>query len=440
MSMWANPNSGAPLHIAVERKHLKMTAILLENGANVDARNFSLDTSLHIAIKNGDLDTIAALLGAGANVNIARDSGETALMMALEKGLHGVAEELLQAGALSKEPIRQQLATTTLDDRQVVEIVAYWDISEFVHSQLPNEKVVEDLRKVVTLTGSVKNSQLMSCEGYVAQTWHDSGLDILDTLIKALKVGDAESNIDDRRVTFRSYGASVMGILIWGATQSHIVDIMEQIAWLGCVFTCKQREHSHGPFLATANYWFSSTSPILHLPVQNYSLDGYLNEPCWTNILRKATLAVGFPVRKRKEGLGLEIPFPLLLLFADISVSMDYDGGTLLVGESTILFPAQQLVDGIQWHIADARSGQEAVQVIAQSSEWIRTNDIGQLAQHRAYLGYSHALVLLGTRKAIKFQRPPLSFHVGCQRPGLRLNWYVKVLWVPVSSSEESLT
>lgn len=93
-----------------------MTAILLENGANVDARNFSLDTSLHIAIKNGDLDTIAALLGAGANVIIARDSGETALMMALEKGLHDVAEELLQAGALSREPVRQQLATTTLDD------------------------------------------------------------------------------------------------------------------------------------------------------------------------------------------------------------------------------------------------------------------------------------------------------------------------------------
>lgn len=101
-----------------------------------------------------------------------------------------------------------------------------------MHSQLPNEKVVEDLRKVVTLTGSVKNSQLMSCEDYVAHTWHDSGLDILDTLIKALKFGDAESNIDDRMVTFRSYGASLMGILIWGATQSHIVDIMEQIAWL----------------------------------------------------------------------------------------------------------------------------------------------------------------------------------------------------------------
>lgn len=44
-------------------------------------------------------------------------------------------------------------------------------------------------------------------------------------------------------------------------------------------------------------------------------------------------------------------------------------------------------------HIADA------VQVIDRSLDWIRTDDIGELAQLRAYLGYcSRALVLLETR------------------------------------------
>jgi hypothetical protein len=407
------------LHTAVKENNIDMVLQILNNGADInttDTKSNDKKVPLHVAIEHGNLGLITALLERGADVNIPENYGVTSLMMALQKRLHGVVETLLQTGALLRDSIRQQLVFAL--STQVWEIEALWDVSRFVRSELPGRRVVEELRKVVTLTGSVKNSQMMSCEDYVAQTWHASGLDILDTLIEALRTGHAVLNIDDRSVTLQSDPQDCMRIIITGASESQIIDIMEQIAWLGCVFTCKQTESGHGPFLATANYWLSSTSPTLQLSVQNYSLEGYLDEPCWTNLLRKATLAVGFPVRKRPEGLGLEIPFPLLLRFADISVSMDYDGGTLLVGESTILFPSRQLEDGIQWHIADAKSGQEAFHVIAQSSEWVRTNNIGQLAQQRAYLGYRHALVLLGTRELIKSQRPIIE--LSCRLPETR--------------------
>ncbi|KUL83211.1 hypothetical protein ZTR_10023 [Talaromyces verruculosus] len=285
-----------------------------------------------------------------------------------------------------------------------VELEVRWRVPQFVQNELFGK--VDDLRKVVTLTGSVKNAQMMSVEDYVAQTWEHNGLRVLGALIEMMQTGYAELDMPaGKTATFKSDGRGLLRIAL-KTSQEHTVDIMEQIAWLGSVFTHgKTKPKDRGPFLATGYYWFSSTSQCFCLSIENDPLEGYINEPCWTSILRSATLAIGFPVRKRQEGVGLEIPFPLLLRFADISVSMEYDGGTILVGESTILFPSRKLEDGIQWHVTDATSAQDAVQVINRSPDWIRNDDIGQLAEHRAYLGYcSHAQVLLGTRELIMCQ------------------------------------
>jgi ankyrin repeat protein len=432
-----NPYSDTPLYIAIEHELLDVIAILLERGADVNAKKFNSDTPLHIAIQHELLDVIAILLERGADVNIPGKNGVTTSMMALKKGLHGVVDKLLQAGALLREAIQKQVILGRNGSQVTgVEISVDWNVSQFVKNELSG---VEDLRKAVTLTGSVQNAQMMSCEDYVAQTWGNSGLKVLDTLIESLRRGHAElndserraegfvgrsmeryaeSNIPDRqRVTFDSKGDTVR--ITVNAPEKFTVDLMEQIAWLGCVFTCEQENSGHGPFLATGYYWrpfdFDYQSLSYHLVIKSCSLKGYLEEPCWTNILRSATLAVGFPLRKRPEGIGLEIPFPLLLRFADISVSMDYDGGTILVGASTILFPSQKLEDGIQWHIADATSAQEAVQVIDRSPNWIQTRDIGELAEFRAYLGYcKHALVLLGTRDLVISQS---TVELSCQLP-----------------------
>lgn len=388
-----------PLHIAVQHGLLDITKILIQAGADVNVNNHFFDTLLHIAIERGDSDTIALLLDGGANPNIPRSLGGTALTMALEKQLHGVVETLLQAGALIRESIREQISLEQNGSQVIkIEIWANWEISQFVENELSG---VDDLRKVVTLTGSLQNAQMMSCEDYVAQTWGDGGLRFLDTLIEVLKNGGTvSSNFDGRALKFVSSRGHQRNMkIVAEAPQVEIVDLMEQIAWLGCLFARGKTKSEHGPFLATGFYLSDSIPGCYELHIQSNPRKGHLVEPCWTQILRRATLAVGFPVRKRPEGVGLEIPFPLLLRFADISVCMEYGGGTLLVGESIILFPSRKLEDGIQWHLADATSAQEAIQVIDQSSDWIRTDNIGQLAELRAYLGYcSHALVLLGTR------------------------------------------
>ncbi|RAO70059.1 uncharacterized protein BHQ10_006071 [Talaromyces amestolkiae] len=397
-----NRHFGSPLHTAVKCRLLDIAKILIENGADVNAKNSILDTPLHIAVGRGDLNMIALLLEKGADANKPRRSGHTALTMALQKQLHGVVETLLQAGALIRETIRDQVfSEQNVSQGITLEIVMDWDIAYFMENGLSG---VEDFRRTVTLTGSVQNAQMMSCEDYVAQTWGDSGLRILDAMIRALKSRTVVTDIfDDQRVRFVLHKGTMR--IVAEAPEGKIVDLMEQIAWLGCVFAREQTKSEHGPFLATGSYLISPRSGTYQLRIQSYPLEGYPNESCWTKILRSAILAVGYPVRERREGFGLEIPFPLLLRFADISVCMEYGGGTLLVGPSNILFPSRKLEDGIQWHITDATSAKEAAEVIDQSLDWIRTDNIGQLGEHRAYLGYcSRALVLLGTHELLSSQ------------------------------------
>ncbi len=71
--------------------------LLLENGADVTAKNTNGSTALHMAIGHGaDLPTIELLLhaGASAQVETPNDSGYTPIRVASERGREDVVELL----------------------------------------------------------------------------------------------------------------------------------------------------------------------------------------------------------------------------------------------------------------------------------------------------------------------------------------------------------
>lgn len=75
------------LHLALKHRLGKIASILVENGANVDARDYLGNTPLHILarIKDSAIQKIATpiLIGAGANVNAQNNVGNTPLMEAI---------------------------------------------------------------------------------------------------------------------------------------------------------------------------------------------------------------------------------------------------------------------------------------------------------------------------------------------------------------------
>lgn len=81
-----NTNKVMPLHSAVAGQHEEIVRALVEQGADVNARQEGGFTPLHGAAQNGQLSVVELLLQHGANPHAANDEGKTALEFARESG------------------------------------------------------------------------------------------------------------------------------------------------------------------------------------------------------------------------------------------------------------------------------------------------------------------------------------------------------------------
>jgi ankyrin repeat protein len=87
------------LHSAAGNGHKAVVQLLLENGANIEARSESEATALHWAAY-GDHDTVVQLLiEKGANVEAKGGRGETALHQVAKYGHSNVVRLLIEKGA-----------------------------------------------------------------------------------------------------------------------------------------------------------------------------------------------------------------------------------------------------------------------------------------------------------------------------------------------------
>lgn len=83
-----------PLHSATAGRHLTIVRLLLEHGADVNARQNSGFVPLHNAAQNGQTAMIELLLAHGADPSVAADDGRTAADFARENGHAAVVEQL----------------------------------------------------------------------------------------------------------------------------------------------------------------------------------------------------------------------------------------------------------------------------------------------------------------------------------------------------------
>ena len=60
-------NYNADLHLAASNGHLKVTALLIEKGANIKAQDRFGQSALHLAADEGHLDVTALLIEKGGN-------------------------------------------------------------------------------------------------------------------------------------------------------------------------------------------------------------------------------------------------------------------------------------------------------------------------------------------------------------------------------------
>ena len=106
------PDGATALHWASHRADLEAATLLIGHGADVDITNDYGITPMALACQNGSAELVQALLHAGANANGVRPSGETALMTCARTGNEASVNALLSHGADvgTTEPARGQTA------------------------------------------------------------------------------------------------------------------------------------------------------------------------------------------------------------------------------------------------------------------------------------------------------------------------------------------
>ena len=118
----ADPNAesdwGTSLQIAARRKHIDVATILLQHGADPNSKGGDLDnTPLHDAAAVGATEIGRLLIDRGANVNARNKEFEPPVHLAVLRGKLEIAELLGKAGAgpIDFEPISEELASADVE-------------------------------------------------------------------------------------------------------------------------------------------------------------------------------------------------------------------------------------------------------------------------------------------------------------------------------------
>ncbi|KAJ1474163.1 ankyrin repeat protein, partial [Baffinella frigidus] len=94
---------GTPLHSAVKASNVEVAKVLLDAGADIEARDKGGRTPLYLATSyGGDEAAVRMLVATGANTEVKDTipgSGSTPLHIAASRGLEGPARALLEGGA-----------------------------------------------------------------------------------------------------------------------------------------------------------------------------------------------------------------------------------------------------------------------------------------------------------------------------------------------------
>jgi hypothetical protein len=123
---------------------------------------------------------------------------------------------------------------------------------------------------------------------------------------------------------------------------------------------------------------------------------------CWHRIYQGGVIAHRFPIPRRENEIGIELPFDLMISLTDTWYPVEYKDGMILKGRTMALIPSAMSSDTVQWHLVTS-NGPDLELALDELHKYpvsvIPLSEFSIACQKRTVLGYcSSARIWLGTR------------------------------------------
>ncbi|KAF2099089.1 hypothetical protein NA57DRAFT_56715 [Rhizodiscina lignyota] len=347
-----------------------------------------------------------------------------------------------------------------------VRIDVEWNLMEFLEEDFDLDQRLED---IFVLVGKADAPQGMTCGDYVNSRWHTTGKSVLKKVQSAIwhlrKEVEAVENyglpeghssrsiaVLDTKWRTESRGNRRIersSFRLRGDNRS-LGDFGETIAWL--VAALRPTNHTRSDFsmsdvefsvLLTDEEDFDDVRCICK-PKPMRAVKPDLTQ-CWHSLFKNTTI-INCPIINAKpestganshalagglqsngvsapEGFGLGLPFDGLNHLAALSgadTPVEYDGGLVLLGFSTILVPCQRLDnDGLQWHLVREEDAKKMISLskidddkICQARDRKLITTVEQIhAAKRHFIGlWEDAIIALGTKQYLYELSPQDEF------------------------------
>ena len=288
-----------------------------------------------------------------------------------------------------------------------------WDVLTFLEDQFCDPEFPNTaLGPIVTVSGSAQRAQATTCSEYIQQNWPAHGSKVLDALQDALQSPSRKSRSRLRVLSFYAeLDFNVTREKVWleikAKTSDVIVDIIQQLAWMGAALRTSTdgRVQYCEPKLTEVPQAEGFERVILNFTF-HMSLPDKDDQSCWFPLFKNLVIAHRFPIADRSDDdVGLEIPLDMMAALGGARHAVEFEGGLVLKGYSTLFVPIGRREDSVQWHLICAKS-EDRIAYCEASAQFPRRAllediDHDELRTTRAFLGWcKEAQVHLATADA----------------------------------------
>lgn len=125
-------------------------------------------------------------------------------------------------------------------------------------------------------------------------------------------------------------------------------------------------------------------------------------ESCWFTLFNSAVVTRGFPIPERESESGLEIQLDILAALAGVRHAVEFHGGVVLKGFTTMLVPTERTQDRVRWHLVRSEDNKYLAYEdgVKQFPNRLMTHeiDLAALQSTKAFVGWcSVAKMFLGS-------------------------------------------